>query len=60
MTALGDDEAALDRLYAAYRERNPFMVFAGVNFGLDPLRDTRRFRDLLARIGLSTVRTAVV
>ncbi len=52
LAALGSTEPALDRLYAAYRQRNPFMVFAGVLYGLDPLRDTRRFRDLLMRLGL--------
>jgi len=52
LAALGRTDAALDRLYAAYRQRNPFMVFAGVLFGLDSLRGTRRFRDLLMRLGL--------
>jgi DNA-binding SARP family transcriptional activator len=52
LAALGSTELALDRLHAAYRQRNPFMVFVGVMYGLDPLRDTRRFRDLLMRIGL--------
>lgn len=52
LAALGSTEQALDRLYAAYRQRNPFMVFAGVLYGLDPLRGTRRFRDLLMRLGL--------
>jgi tetratricopeptide (TPR) repeat protein len=52
LAALGSTELALDRLYAAYRQRNPFLVHAGVLYGLDPLRGTRRFRDLLMRIGL--------
>jgi DNA-binding SARP family transcriptional activator len=52
LAALGSTELALDRLYAASRQRNPLMVFAGVLYGLDPLRGTRRFRDLLMRIGL--------
>ena len=52
LAALGSTELALDRLYAAYRQRNPFLVQAGVLYGLDPLRGTRRFRDLLMRIGL--------
>jgi len=52
LAALGSTELALDRLYAAYGQRNPFLVFAGVMYGLDPLRGTRRFRDLLMRIGL--------
>lgn len=52
LAALGRREAALDRLYAAYRERNPLLVFAGIMPGLDPLRDERRFSELLLRIGL--------
>jgi hypothetical protein len=52
LATLGSTEPALDRLYAAYRQRNPFMVFAGVLYGLDSLRGTRRFRDLLMRLGL--------
>lgn len=52
LAALGQVDAAIDRLYAAYRQRNPLMVFAGVLFGLDPLREHRRFRDLLMRLGI--------
>jgi tetratricopeptide (TPR) repeat protein len=54
LAALGRPEAALDRLYAAYRERNPLLVFAGIIAGLDPLRGERRFGELLLRIGLRT------
>jgi tetratricopeptide (TPR) repeat protein len=54
LAALGEVDAALDKLYAAYRQRNPFMIFAGVLFGLDPLRGQRRFRDLLMRLGVRT------
>lgn len=59
LAALGEEEAALDRLYAAYRQRNPLMVFAGVLFGLDPLRELRRFRDLLMRMGIRTRSTGL-
>ncbi len=52
LAALGDEEGALDRLYSEYRQRNPCMVFVGVRYALDTLRGTRRFRDLLMRIGL--------
>jgi tetratricopeptide (TPR) repeat protein len=52
LAALGETELALDQLQVVYRQRNPLMVFAGVAVGLDPLRNTRRFRDLLTRIGL--------
>ena len=52
LAALGDHDAAIDRLYVEYRQRNPGMIFAGVVFGLDPLREHRRFRDLLMRMGI--------
>ncbi len=52
LAALGDTDAAIDRLYTAYRQRNSLMVFAGVMPGLDPLRADRRFRDLLMRLGI--------
>ena len=52
LTALGDFDGAIDKLYEAYRQRHPMMVFAGVVFGLDPLRGHRRFRDLLMRLGI--------
>ncbi len=52
LAALGDVDAAIDSLYASYRQRNPMMVFAGVVRGLDPLREQRRFRELLMRMGI--------
>jgi tetratricopeptide (TPR) repeat protein len=52
LAALGDLDAAIDSLYASYRQRNPMMVFAGVLPGLDPLREQRRFRELLMRMGV--------
>ena len=52
LTALGDHEQALDRLYRAYRQRNSYMIFAGVRYALDPLRNMKRFRDLLVRMGM--------
>ena len=52
LAALGDLDRAIDSLYASYRQRNPMMVFAGVLPGLDPLREQRRFRELLMRTGI--------
>ena len=52
LAALGDVDRAIDSLYASYRQRNPMMVFAGVLPGLDPLREQRRFRELLMRMGI--------
>ena len=49
---LGSGQAPRGRLFAAYRQRNLFMDFAGVMYGLDPLRGMRRFRHLLMHLGL--------
>jgi DNA-binding SARP family transcriptional activator len=49
---LGEPEAALDLLYLAYRERTPYILMVGVDPGLDPLREQRRFWELLLRVGL--------
>jgi tetratricopeptide (TPR) repeat protein len=50
---LGERSLALDWLERAYRERNYQMVWLKVDPALDPLRRTRRFKDLLTRIGLT-------
>lgn len=52
LAAMGRREEAIERLYTAYRQRNPVIIFAGVLPGLDPLRGERRFRELLLRIRL--------
>ena len=52
LAAMGDIEGALDLLYLAYRRRSPHVIFCAVKPALDPLRATRRFRDLLARMRL--------
>jgi tetratricopeptide (TPR) repeat protein len=50
---LGDRNLALDWLERAYRERNYQIVWLKVDPALDPLRRTRRFQDLLNRVGLA-------
>jgi TolB-like protein/Tfp pilus assembly protein PilF len=50
---LGERSLALDWLERAYRERNYQMVWLKVDPALDPLRRTRRFQDLLTRVGLA-------
>jgi len=55
LAAMGDIERALDCLYGAYRLRNPYLVFSGVKYALDPLRGTKRFRDLMTRMGVPKV-----
>ena len=55
LTALGDLDGALDHLYLAYRQRSPHVIFCGVKPALDPLRATKRFRDLLLRMRLPSL-----
>src|SRR5215467_11222196 len=50
---LGDRNLAQDWLERAYRERNYQIVWLKVDPALDPLRRTRRFQDLLNRVGLA-------
>jgi TolB-like protein/DNA-binding winged helix-turn-helix (wHTH) protein/Tfp pilus assembly protein PilF len=49
---LGDRGGALDALEKAYRERDGFLVYAGVDLRLEPLHDEPRFRNLLGKLGL--------
>lgn len=58
--AMGEHERALDCLYSAYRQRNPYVIFAGVKYALDPLRNTKRFRDLMARMSVPRTIPAII
>jgi hypothetical protein len=49
---MGDKESALDWLERAYQERAAWMSFLQVEPIWDPLRDERRFREIVTRIGL--------
>jgi len=46
-------QVALDWLERAYRERNYRMAWLKVDPAFDPLRRTRRFHNLLSRVGLA-------
>ena len=52
--ALGNRDAAIDRLTQAVDQHDTNAVWFGVDPRLDPLRTDDRFRQLLARIGLPT------
>jgi tetratricopeptide (TPR) repeat protein len=49
---LGDFERALDYLEEAYVEREWFLIFLEVEPALDQVRESRRFRELVRKVGL--------
>jgi serine/threonine-protein kinase len=51
--ALGDRDQAFGELHRAADERSPSLLWANVDPRLDDLRNDSRFRELIARIGLS-------
>jgi adenylate cyclase len=51
LVMLGDKDKAFAELNRAYENREPHMVYLKVAPRLDPLRDDRRFKELLTRVG---------
>jgi TolB-like protein/tRNA A-37 threonylcarbamoyl transferase component Bud32 len=51
--ALGETDAALESFEQALEERDPNLIWLGVDPRLDPIKETPRFRAILHRIGLS-------
>ena len=51
-TGLRENSAALDWLDRAYEERNPRLVYLGIDPIADPLRSEPRFTQLLHKIGI--------
>lgn len=49
---LGEKSQALDGLELAYKERNDYLAYLGVDPLADPLRSDPRFQQLLAKIGV--------
>lgn len=52
--ALGDKEKAFAWLDKAFQERDVLLLTLNIESHLDPLRDDRRFQDLVRRVGLPT------
>ena len=51
---MGAKDQAFEWLEKAYKERSAWLVFIGIEPGLDSLRSDSRFTELLRRIGLET------
>ncbi len=51
---MGAKAQAFEWLEKAYKERSAWLVFIGIEPGLDSLRSDSRFTELLRRIGLET------
>jgi len=49
---LGENDRALEYLERAYEEKSHWLIYLHMDPGMDNLRDDRRFKDLLSRIGL--------
>jgi TolB-like protein/Flp pilus assembly protein TadD len=56
---LGDQDAAFRCLEEAARQRSGYLVFARSWAGLDRVRETPRFRELMQRVGLGALLPAV-
>jgi DNA-binding SARP family transcriptional activator len=57
-TALGEQDAALDHLTEAYRQRSAWLAYVAVDPRLRPLAGHPRFESLLVAVGLDDVRSA--
>jgi hypothetical protein len=53
---LGERDKALDWLERAYEERSGYLPMLGLDFVFDSLREEPRFKALLEKIGLGTLR----
>jgi eukaryotic-like serine/threonine-protein kinase len=49
---LGENDRAIDYLEESWEEHSPWLVYLHIDPGMDGLRDSPRFQDLLLRIGL--------
>jgi serine/threonine-protein kinase len=58
-SALGDNDRAFKWLDHAYEGRDGWLIWLAVDPVVDALRSDKRFKDLLNRLGLATVRSPV-
>jgi eukaryotic-like serine/threonine-protein kinase len=56
---LGESDRAMDYLEQAYEEHSHWLIYLHIDPGMDGVRDNPRFQDLLQRVGLPTLTTAI-
>lgn len=53
-TALGEDQAALDKLSSAVEHKDPSLILLNVDPRFDAIRGHSRFRDIVVQVGMAT------
>jgi tetratricopeptide (TPR) repeat protein len=56
---LGESERAMEYLEKAYDEHSHWLIYLHIDPGMDGVRDNPRFQDLLRRVGLPALTTAI-
>ncbi len=49
---MGEKDCALEYLERAYEEKSHWLIYLHIDPGMDTLRDTPGFQDLVGRVGL--------
>jgi serine/threonine protein kinase/tetratricopeptide (TPR) repeat protein len=56
---LGENDRAIEYLEKSYEEHSHWLIYLHIDPGMDALRDNPRFQDLLRRVGLPPLTTAI-
>jgi adenylate cyclase len=56
---LGENGRAIECLEHSYEEHSHWLIYLHIDPGMDSLRDSPRFQDLLRRVGLPAFRPAM-
>ena len=56
---LGENERAIEYLEQSYEEHSHWLIYLHIDPSMDALRDNPRFQDLLRRVGLPVLKSAI-
>ena len=56
---LGENDRAIEYLERSYEEHSHWLIYLHIDPGMDALRDNPRFQDLLRRVGLPVLKSAI-